>query len=441
MDLPSAGAGPVSRRTLLKFGGAALGAATLAPALAACGGDGGGSSSSGKTELTFASAKFFGKSNLAQIVAEFNAAQSKIKVTYRELPPPSSSTEVHQQLVQSLSRGDGSVDVFTQDVIWIAEFANAGWALPLDDYFDTAARADYFPGLIDACTWEGKLTALPWFVDSGMLYYRKDLLDGAGAQVPTTWDQLVSTAQQLQAANKAKFGLLWQGKQAEVLVCDLVEFVGSAGGSILDADGRTVKIADGPAVQGVQFMYDTMNKLKVTPKDVLSWDEEPSRRPFTAGQAAFLRNWSYVYTTAQDPQQSQVVDKVGVAPLPAFAGGKSTACLGGYQYGVSASSKNKDAAVEFIRWLSTPATQLKFATQVGLAPSRASVFDDPALAAANPFMAKLKDVFTGGTPRPVTPKYPQVSLALQSGVSKALSGGDVAGALQSTKSAIEKAVS
>ncbi|GAB3958520.1 ABC transporter substrate-binding protein [Actinoallomurus acanthiterrae] len=430
----------IPRRGFLRFGGLALGAAAAAPVLSACGKSAAGGSSSGRTELTFASAKFYGKSNLGQIVEQFNNSQSKIHVTYRELPPPSSSTEVHQQLVQTVGRGDGSVDVFTQDIIWISEFAGAGWALPLDEYIGASERAQYFPGVVQACTWQGKLTALPWFVDSGMLYYRKDLLDKANLKVPTTWDQLVSAAQSLKSGGKTQFGFLWQGKQAEVLVCDLVEFVGSAGGSILGPDGKTVSIADPPAVKAVQFMYDTMNRLAITPKDVLSWDEEPSRRPFTAGQAAFMRNWSYAYAIAQDPQQSHVVDKVGVAPLPAFPGGKSSACLGGYQFGVSASSKHKEAAVEFVKWMSSPATQLKFATEVGLAP-RPAVFAEPALAKANPFMVKLKDVFTGGTPRPVTPKYPQVTLALQSGVSKALTGGDVQGSLQSVKSELASRLS
>lgn len=431
--------GALSRRSFVKMGGAALGASALAPALAACGSPP-ASSSSGTVELTFASAKFYGKSNLSQIVEAYNASQSKIHVTYRELPPPSSSTEVHQQLVQLLDRGDGAVDVFTHDVIWISEFAHAGWSLPLDTYFDTASLRDFFPGLVQACTWNGKLSAHPWYVDSGMLYYREDLLHTAGIEVPTTWDELTAAATHLQSGGKAKFGFLWQGKQAEVLVCDLVEFIGSAGGAILGSDGKTVKIADPAAVKAVTYMYDTINTLKITPQDVLSWDEEPSRTPFTAGQAAFLRNWSYVWPIAQDATESQVVGKVGVAPLPAFAGGRSSACLGGYQFGISSSSRNPAAAAEFVTWLTSPATQLKFATQVGLAPSRASVFDDPALAAANPFMAKLKDVFVGGTPRPVTPVYPQVSLALQSGVSKALTGGDVQGSLSSTKSAIEQIV-
>jgi multiple sugar transport system substrate-binding protein len=83
-------------------------------------------------------------------------------------------------------------------------------------------------------------------------------------------------------------------------------------------------------------MYDTINKYKITPSDVLSWDEEPSRRPFTAGQSVFLRNWNYVWSIAQDKAQSEIVDKVEVAPLPHFAGKQSAACLGGYQYGVNA---------------------------------------------------------------------------------------------------------
>ena len=222
-----------------------------------------------------------------------------------------------------------------------------------------------------------------------------------------------------------------------MLVCDAVEFIASANGAILKPDGKTVTIADPPAIEAVQYMYDTIHQSKISPADVLSWDEEPSRRPFTSGQAALLRNWSYVWQNAQDPSGSTVVGKVGVVPLPHFDSGKSAACLGGYQYGVNAASKNKDAAVDFLRWMSQPAQQLRFATEVGLAPSKASVYDDPALAKANPFMQSLKSVFVGATPRPVTPKYPQVTLVLQSQLSKALTQGDVKGALQAAKSQIE----
>ncbi len=418
---PRAGSG---RRAFL--GGVALGAAALGAARPARAAD--------RTEISFASAKFFGKETVAQVVEMYNSSQGRVHVSYDELPPPSDSTAVHQLLVQQLARRNGSPDVFTQDVIWIAEFAGAGWALALDDEFGAEVRKDYFPGVGAACTWGGKLTALPWFIDSGMLYYRTDLL--GAAKVPETWEELVKIAEAAQKSGGARFGFLWQGKQAEVLVCDLVSFITGNGGAILGPDGKTVLLDEEKTVAAVEFMRDTITGTKISPQDVLSWDEEPSRRPFTGGQAAFLRNWSYVYTIAQDPKVSSVVGKVGVAPLPHFAGGQSSACLGGYQYGVNASTKKREAALDFVHWMSSPATQLHFATELGLAPTRAAVFDEPALAKSQPFMQTLKPVFVGATPRPVTPKYAQVTLVLQSAVSRALADGNVKQALSGAKERI-----
>ena len=389
----------------------------------------------GPVELTFASAKFYGKQTIAEVVSAFNDSQTNIHVTYKELPPPSSSTEVHQSLVQQLARRNGDPDVFTLDIIWIAEFAAAKWALPLDQYFKNNT-GEYFSGMVQACTWQDKLVALPWFVDSGMLYYRKDL----GISAPSTWDELIAGAKQATGSGKVKFGFLWQAKQAEVLVCDLVSFIGSNGGAILQPDGKTVSIADEPAIQAVQLMYELINKEQITPADVLSWDEEPSRRPFTGGEAAFLRNWSYVWKIAQSPAESKVVDQVAVVPLPHFPNKKSAAALGGYQYGINASSKKREAAVEFVRWMSSPETQLRFATQLGLCPTRAAVFERPEIGSEQPFMQQLKDVFLGAIPRPVTPKYPQVTLALQSAVSTALTNGRVEEALKTAKQKIEAIV-
>jgi multiple sugar transport system substrate-binding protein len=432
---------PMSRRSFVKGAGAVLAAGAAAPVLAACGaGSASGTTSGGKTTITFASAQFFAKSTIGQMVNEYNNSQKLVHVQFQELPTPSQSTEVHQQLVQSLSRRDGSLDVFTGDIIWISEFAAAGWSAVLDGYFPASTRAQYFPGVIDACTYQGHLHSLPWYLDAGMLYYRKDLLGAAGIGAPASWAELVTAAQKLTKSGKVSDGFNWQAKQAEVLVCDLVEFIGSNGGSILAADGKTVTIAEPKAVEAVQFMADTFGQDKITPKAVLSWDEEPSRMPFTGGQAAFLRNWSYVWSDAQDTSTSKVAGKVGVTKLPVFPGGTSTACLGGYQFGMNAASTKKSASIDFLTWMSSPATQLKWATQLGLAPSRPSVYDQPALAQSNPFMVSLRNIFTGGTPRPKTPKYSQISLAIQAGVSTALATGSVQSNLTSTKTQVEQII-
>jgi multiple sugar transport system substrate-binding protein len=431
---------PLSRRNFVKGVGAVLAAGAAAPALAACGGSSSAATSGGKTTITFASAKFFAQESIGQIVQEYNNSQKLVNVQFQQLPTPSQSTEVHQQLVQSLSQRDGSIDVYTGDIIWISEFAGAGWSAPLNDYFGPSAQAQYFPGVIDACTYGGAMHALPWYLDAGMLYYRKDLLAAAGIAPPSSWSELVAGAQKLIKAGKVSDGFNWQAKQEEVLVCDLVEFIGSNGGSILAPDGKTVTIAEPKAVEAVQFMYDTFNGDKVTPKAVLSWDEVPSELPFLGGKTAFLRNWSFVWSDAQNKSSSSVVGKVAVTKLPAFPGGQSTACLGGYQFGMNASSTKKSAAVDFLTWMSSPATQLKWATQLGLAPSRPSVYAEPALAAADPFMVSLRDIFTGGTPRPKTPKYSQISLAIQAGVSAALASGKIQSNLSSTQAQVEQII-
>src|SRR5437588_4409239 len=133
---------PLSRRNFVKGVGAALAAGVAAPAIAACGSSSSATATSGgKTTITFASAKFFAKSTIGQMVQQYNSSSKHEEVQYIELPTPSQSTQVHQQLVQSLSARDGSLDVFTGDIIWISEFAGAGWSAPLDSYFGASAKA------------------------------------------------------------------------------------------------------------------------------------------------------------------------------------------------------------------------------------------------------------------------------------------------------------
>lgn len=401
----------IDRRTLLATGAAGL--ATMALPRRA--------RAQGRVEISFASASFFGNETFGDLVNSFNESQDRVLVRWLELPPPSSSTEVYQGLVQQLARRSGTPDVFSQDVIWIAGFAAAGWALPLDEF--VSDTSGYFEGTLAACKWDGKLTALPWFMDTGMLYYRQDLLDKAGAQVPQTWAEMAALGKAAQDAGDAEFGYLWQGKQAEVLVCDAVEAIASNNGAILAEDGRSSRIGEPEAVAAIQFLHDSIGSI--SPRDVLSWDEEPSRQPFTAGRAMFLRNWSYVWPIAQDPKVSEVVGKIGAGPLPHFDGGRSASCLGGYQLGMNANTKNRDAAWEFMSWVSAPEQQKRVALNFGLGPSRPALFDDPELNEKQPFMATLRPVFTGATARPVTPEYAKVTLALQSGISKALVSGEV----------------
>ncbi len=188
-----------------------------------------------------------------------------------------------------------------------------------------------------------------------MFYYRKDLVDKHGGKQLPKPGKIRGDHRRCGPEGRrcqVRLSLARQTGRGSDLRCRGV--ITSNGGSILAPDGKSSILGEKAAVEAIQFLHDTINKTKISPQNVLSWDEEPSRQPFTSGEAMFMRNWSYVYPIAQDPKASHVVDKVAVAPLPHFAGGKSAACLGGYQLGVNANSKKREAAIEFLTWMSSP---------------------------------------------------------------------------------------
>lgn len=387
-----------------------------------------------QTEITFASMKTFGANTMPDLIDQFEQENPDIKVNYVEMPAPSQSTEIHQYLVTNLAGGSSNIDVFTIDIIWFAEFAEAGWLLPLNDYMNEAETSQYYPGIINGLTYKQQLVGIPWYLDSGMLYYRKDLLEKYNYQAPQTWQELVDQAKDI--TNKENDpnlrGFIWQGKQSEVLVCDLVEFLGE--GDIIDRNLQTT-INNDINAEGSQLMYDLIYKHEISPKALTTYDEEPSRRIFTEGGGVFLRNWSYVWSIAQDDSQSKIAGKVGIVPLPGFEGRKGAATLGGYQFGINKNSDEKEASIKFAKFLSNPQSQLYFADKVGFAPTRPAVYPE----IKDDFLRNLSDVFVNAKARPVTPFYPEVSLILQSEYSALLGDKqDVATTLKNAENRINK---
>lgn len=429
----------ISRRDYLRLLGA--GAIAASPALTACTQGGGKATANGRKVVNFMATSMPSQTTtLAQFVKLYNESQSTYQVNLLELPTQSSSTEVHQQLVQTLDRGDGAVDAFMLDIIWVAEFASAGWSMDLSSSFSASDRQRFFPAVVDACTYQDKLVAMPFVISAGMLYYRTDLLESAGLKPPTTWSDLVAQSQRIIGSGAADTGFLWQGKQSEALICNVVEFIAAAGGSVLGPDQKTVTVAEAPAVEAVQFMYDTVHDTKISPRDVLSWDEEPTRRSFWGKSAPFMRMWSSAWLRTEDPSISQVAGKTGLANLPGLRDGLSGSTFGGYQLGVAESSKNKDGALDFLKWIGTPETAKTFYDGFGYTSAQAAFYDIAGVKGTPMADAVTRQVGGSGVPRPVTPHYAQVSLALQAAVSTALSKGDVKGNLDRARADIERIV-
>jgi multiple sugar transport system substrate-binding protein len=340
-------------------------------------------------------------------------------VTVKDEVLPSSTDEQHQFYVINLEGESAGFDVFSMDVIWVPEFARAGWLRDLSGLLGSEERSLFFPGPMEAVTFDGAVYAVPWYIDAGMLYYRSDLLSKYGFTPPKTWQQLVSMAQTITARERGLYGFVWQGKQYEGLVCNVLEFFWSNGGDVLRDD--TVVIDSPENAAALAFMRDLLVKYKVTPPLVTTAIEEPTRHIFGNGRAVFMRNWPYAWNLFQQAG-SRVRGRIGITTLPAFPGHAPAAALGGWQLGVNRFSRSPEAAESLVRFLTSPGIQKRMASEIGYKPTRKALYRDPGLLREQPFLADLYKVFMTARPRPVTPYYMMITQVLQPEFSAAVSG-------------------
>ncbi|HUE86332.1 MAG TPA: ABC transporter substrate-binding protein [Vicinamibacterales bacterium] len=349
------------------------------------------------------------RAQLARFAEQHPGIDVELRVT------PDAADQRHQLYVQWLNAQAQDPDVLQLDIIWTAEFAGAGWILPLDRYGPDAR--DFFPAAIESNRWRGALYALPWFVDVGLLYWRTDLMSAPPQSLAALRDAALGAIE----AGETRWGLAWQGARYEGLVTVFVEHLGAFGGGILDDAGAV--IVDQPAaVRALTFMCDSIENGLV-PASSLTWQEEQVRFAFQNGQTAFMRNWPYAWALLRDPAQSRVAGRVSVAPFPGAEGGRATAALGGAQLAVNAFSDQPELAWELVEFLTAPDQMLERARVAAQLPSRQSLYDSPELARAlNMPLENVRAAVAAAVPRPVTPVYSELSELLQVHLHRALTG-------------------
>lgn len=375
----------------------------------------------------------------------------------------------HDTYVTKLAAKDKDIDIISMDVIWPAEFTEAGWLEPLDDLFaDTGYEKDlYLEAPILAGTYKGKQYGVPWFHDSAMLFYRADILKYAADndiipanRPPNTWaelrdwtrwmladDDLLDEFEETEGSLK---GFVWQAREYEGMICDFMEYLGGTGQT-------SFLIDDEPAFNTTQaretlvFMKSLFDEVNITeshadgrmvrtsPEPVLTYHEETSRAVWNAGNAIFHRNWPYAYRLSMDDaflngsegtylNTSLNSEKAfGVKPMPpkdASVTGARTSCLGGWQLGLNVYSEHKTEAKEFIRWLTDSEQQEYYLLEGGQIPTREAVYSDAdVLASDQAYVYELLPVFKQALPRPVHPDYPAMSKAIWAPMHTYLAGG------------------
>jgi len=370
------------------------------------------------TVIVFKHGKIAGEPMLfREVLDQFERENPGIKVKDETLP--ASTDEQHQFYVINLEGKSADFDLLSMDVIWVPEFARAGWLRELSHLLPEKEENDFFSGPMEAVTYQEKIYAIPWYIDAGLLYYRKDLLKKYGFTPPETWEELVRIARHVSEREPGVYGFIWQGKQYEGLICNVLEYFWSNGGDILKDDRSVINSPEN--AEALKFMRALITEYRVTPPLVTTAIEEPTRHIFGNGRAVFMRNWPYAWNIFER-EGSPVRGKVGVSPLPAFPGKDSASTLGGWQLGINRYSKHTEAAEKLIKFLTSPEVQKKLALTIGYKPSRRSLYQDAELIREQPFIANLHDVFMRAKPRPVSPYYMMISQVMQPEFSAAISG-------------------
>jgi trehalose/maltose transport system substrate-binding protein len=361
-----------------------------------------------------------------------------IKVTV--VPHPAASDQSYSQLVRAFSQKSSSIDVAMIDVVWPGAFAP--YLVNLKPKLGKQSKL-HIKSIVQNDTIGGKLVAMPWFGDYGILYYRTDLLKKYGYKAPPkTWGDLFKMAKKIQTGeqktNKNFYGFVFQGNAYEGLTCNALEWIASAGGGSIISGGKAT-IDNAKARTILDAMRNQIGKT--TPRGVTSYQEDQTEHAFDDGNAAFARNWPYQYGIGATAG-SKVKGKFSVTVLPHGAAGKSVGTVGGWQLAVSKFSKHKNAAIEFVRYMTSPAVEKFDALTNSNVPTIVSVAKDKAVRAKNPYLKPA----IASVPRVTRPAkflkthYNEASKVVYQGVNQILNGTPAKNVLPGVESKLNRII-
>jgi multiple sugar transport system substrate-binding protein len=328
-------------------------------------------------------------------------AQGRYRIELAALP--ADADQQREQLVRRLAAGDADIDIIGMDVIWTAEFAEAGWILPWQGEAADRASAGRLPSAVDSATYEQTLWAAPFTTNTQLLWYRTDRV----ANPPETWDAMITEAERLGELGTVQA----QGERYEGLTVFFISLLASAGGRVLEADGRTLALPEEPTRRALAVMQRLANSPASDPA-LSTVREDQARLAFETGRSGFMVNYTFVWPSAQ-ANAPTVAEHMGWARWPAVVAGRpSRVTIGGINLGIGAHSRHPELAFEAAGCIAAERNQRLAATRGGLPPTIAALYDDAGVRRTFPFADLLRATLRDAVQRPQTPLYADVSLAI-----------------------------
>lgn len=321
---------------------------------------------------------------------------------------PTNPDQQREQLVRRLAAGDESIDLIGMDVVWTSEFGKAGWITPFEpgELENVGTAEQVLRGPFESAQFDGQQYGAPLNSNTRLLWYRKS--DLGDRPVPRTWDELLDTADALGTTVQQT------GRRAESLMVFFNALVESAGTSIVNEDGTEIVLEEEPTVQALEIMQRYAASASA-PQALSTSGEDDNRLAFQSADSdsTFMINWPYVYPSVLEADPELARD-YGWAGYPQVDAGRPAAApLGGYNLGIGADSRNREAAVAAINCLTEPAQQRTIATVGGQPSVLRELAQDPEIREVLPFLPLMTEQLENAAPRPVTPAYNDLSLAVR----------------------------
>jgi multiple sugar transport system substrate-binding protein len=402
---PWFGGNSLSRRDFLRLGGVGLAGVALLGA-SACGGP----EATNEVVLSYAGDAY----PQVGLIKKFNERHKDgFRVTVRVMP--NDYGDYFEKLKTEFQVGGGGIDVILGDIIWVAEFAANDWLSDLSGRFSAEQRSAFVDGTIRSFTYGGQIYGVPRFLDAGMLFYRKDLLEESGfSEPPKTWEELKEMAGKVVRDQGTTYGYVFQGADYEGGVCNGLEFIWTHGGEVLDPNDPSNVIIASPESVAALATERSMVSDGVAPQGVANYREYESEITFAIhGDAVFCRHWPYMYEVSSWSESKVEPGQVGFSPLPVADGQHRTAsCLGGDVLLISAFSEMKEEAWEFVRFFANEVSQKTRALEANLLPTRKALYHDREVTEALPMITGAREALLNVRPRPVSGNYSEMSSAM-----------------------------
>ncbi len=316
----------------------------------------------------------------------------------------------YEKVVIDMRSGTGTYDLIMIDDPNAPQFQKAGWLadvgallsarnMKLDpDIIATTVRLCRYP-----YSDSGTLYALPHVGNVEMFAYRHDLFDRYGLPKPQTWDNVLAAAQKLSQADKSVTPVVFRGVKGNPIVSGFLPIYWAFGASILE--GEKPALDSQQALAALQFFL----KLKpYAPQGVDTWNSAQVRDALYAGRAAVATEvWPSWVGDLNNPDKSQVVGKVTVTTHPREVD-KSSPLLGAWLLGIPKASNHQDASLSFLLYVTGKEAQIQLADRFGLAPTRASVLEDPDLLKKYTWFPAQEQSLKNARARPRTNKWPEI---------------------------------